>query len=58
MRDKGDFPAFFCDDLPGGGMIVECQHCKQEIHDHTKWGEMLICPRCDKELYYPPGASW
>lgn len=58
MRDTGDYKALFIDDAPEGGMMVECQNCGEENQDRTKWGEPLYCARCDKELYYPPGASW
>lgn len=58
MRELGKFTAFFCEDISGGGIKIECQGCKNVFDDFTKWGEQTICPKCKSELYYPPGASW
>ena len=53
----------FVKDIPGG-CRVECEDCGIES-DSITWenGRRLpeklhICPGCNKELFYPYGASW
>jgi len=58
MKETGQTKAYFCDDIPGGGIIVECQRCYKELEDKTKYDEELKCPHCGTTLYCTPGASW
>lgn len=48
--------AFFVNDHPNG-YELECQGCKHTAiySDHTSdW----VCRKCQRTLWYPPGAVW
>lgn len=57
-KTKDSIAGFFVEDLPGGGIRVECQSCGTWVDSHEKWNEPLICTGCQKELHYPEGAEW
>lgn len=61
MRTSEDLskqPAYFCNDVENGGVLVYCPVCAGEFVDRTNPDEPCICPNCETELFYRPWFEW
>ena len=68
--DDKENTAWFIQDLPEGGMELECHGCgtrfisgKEDMIErdgflHSNNDSVITCSSCKKEIFYPGWASW